>query len=117
MTIRHKYSGKLDLPGGTSDPGESAQCTAHRETWEETGFNVEVGELLATKESGFQFYACSLAGGFTGEINEFPVPEWAKSEVTGIQLVDPFVIDAESLRFEEDLLLIRQMFNQVPRPQ
>src|SRR3989338_755980 len=37
---KHKKSGTWNLPGGTTEPNETAPCTAHRETWEETGFDV-----------------------------------------------------------------------------
>ncbi len=38
VTTVNRASGKLDLPGGTANAGELAQCTAHRETWANTVF-------------------------------------------------------------------------------
>ncbi|MDN4503543.1 NUDIX hydrolase [Alteromonadaceae bacterium BrNp21-10] len=113
MSITHRLSGKYDIPGGTSASQETAQCTAHRETWQETGFNVEVGELLGEKDNGFRFYQCTLSGNFTGEISQFPVPDWSQSEVTAIQLVDPFATPAKQWRYPDELILLRDMFNKV----
>lgn len=46
LLVKHSY-GKLnwELPGGLSEKNESAQETAKREVFEETGFNVTVGRL------------------------------------------------------------------------
>lgn len=111
LTIRHKGSGKLDIPGGNPKSGESPKCTAHRETWEETGFNVEVQQYLGTNENGFHYYACEVAGGFDSQRTEYPVPYWSEDEVTGIQLVDPFVIGDKDWRFENRLVPLRERFN------
>ncbi len=53
LVIRHRLGGKLGLPGGAAAAGESAQCTAHRETWEETGLDVRVGRFLGRLDTGF----------------------------------------------------------------
>lgn len=113
VTVTHRLSGKLDLPGGTSDTIESAKCTAHRETWEETGFNVQVRQWLGTSESGMRFYECHLAGNFDNSLREYPVPDWASLEVVSIQLVDPFVTNNKQWRFPEQITALREMFNKV----
>jgi len=59
--------GKVSLPGGSSEPGESAQCTAFRETWEETGLRLQPRELLAVFDTGFHLYRCER-GSQSGEI-------------------------------------------------
>jgi 8-oxo-dGTP pyrophosphatase MutT (NUDIX family) len=49
LVVQVIHNGRgLDIPGGTSEKGESAQCTAARETFEETGLNVIVHELAHT---------------------------------------------------------------------
>lgn len=53
-----QWNGRLAFPGGTGKRGESAQCTAHRETWEETGLAVSVGLPLVQFANGFMLYRC-----------------------------------------------------------
>lgn len=43
---------------GCTDWHEPAMRTAQRETWEESGYNVSIGELLATVRNGFRIYRC-----------------------------------------------------------
>ena len=46
-------------PGGSVDSGESAQCAAVRETWEETSIVVSAGELVRVFDNGFHLFWCS----------------------------------------------------------
>ncbi len=62
------FNGKVSLPGGSSEPGETARCTAFRETWEETGLRLLPGELLAVFDTGFHLYRCERDDG-SGEID------------------------------------------------
>lgn len=111
ITVQHKLSGKLDVPGGTSMKNESAACTAHRETWEETGFNVKVIKWLGSNKKGFHYYACELSGNFNGDIIEFPVPDSAEDEINNIQLLDPFEITELQWRFKNRLPKLREMYS------
>lgn len=102
LVVRHAASGKLTIPGGHSRPRESAQCTAHRETWEEAGVNVEVGRLLARLDNGFHLFECHV-----------PVAERARwlrlvdagvacptpREISGVLVVDGSALTAETYRF------------------
>ena len=56
LTVRHLRTGKLGLPGGKPKEQESAQCTAHRETWEETGIDVRVGRLLKNFNDNYYLF-------------------------------------------------------------
>ncbi len=60
-------TGGLTPPGGKSKEGESAQCTAHRETLEETGLSLTPGKLLSVFDTGFHLYACDIHAG-SGQI-------------------------------------------------
>jgi len=53
-------NGKLSLPGGTKKSGEAPQCTAERETWEETGMQVISQTKVHSFENGFQLFDCNL---------------------------------------------------------
>ena len=52
--------GGLTPPGGKVLSGESAQCAAHRETYEETGLDLTPGELLHVFDTGFHLYHCEI---------------------------------------------------------
>ena len=52
--------GGVTPPGGKAYKGESAQCAAHRETWEETGLDLMPGELLYVFDTGFHLYECRI---------------------------------------------------------
>jgi ADP-ribose pyrophosphatase YjhB (NUDIX family) len=63
--------GQVSLPGGASQAGESARCTAFRETWEETGLRLQPRELLAVLETGFHLYRCDRTAS-SGQIDPPP---------------------------------------------
>lgn len=47
LSGRTRSPGLWTLPGGGMDPGETAAEAVHREVWEETAQEVELGELVA----------------------------------------------------------------------
>ena len=83
LLITHRWGGKLGLPGGTQEPEELAQCTAHRETLEETGLAVTVGERLQVMKNGFHLYRCMLAEPLPEEA-PLSLPAAARLEVSDI---------------------------------
>lgn len=44
-----------DLPGGGVDLGETLEAAAKREIWEETGYRVAIGNLIAAETSFYRF--------------------------------------------------------------
>lgn len=58
LLVVQSLAGDISPPGGSSHGDESAQCTAARETWEETGLNLQPGRRLATLATGFHLYEC-----------------------------------------------------------
>jgi len=60
LMVQQQLSGSWALPGGTSESGERAACTAIRETQEETGLAVHATEHLITLENGFHIYRCEV---------------------------------------------------------
>ena len=117
VVIRQKHSNKLTVPGGIPLQNESAQCAAHRNTWELTGFNVMVNRQIETSKSGVTYFDCQLAGGFTGEITQFPVPYEARDRVKEINLRDPFVLSLHDWQEEENFIAIRGYFNETNHTQ
>ncbi|WP_269519319.1 NUDIX hydrolase [Alteromonas sp. BMJM2] len=110
VLIRHRLSGKLDFPGGGVDEGESLSCAAHRETWEETGFNVLVRKQLGRTSNGLALFACDLDAGIDLMPEHFSPPSWATLEVVAIEKVDPFSLSHKSLRYADDLASLRDGF-------
>jgi len=58
VLVVENLRGVISLPGGSSDMGEPTQCTAFRETWEETGLRLQPRKQLTTFATGFQVYRC-----------------------------------------------------------
>jgi len=52
--------GGVSPPGGKTKAGESAQCAAHRETFEETGLDLIPRELIGVFDTGFHLYRCEI---------------------------------------------------------
>ena len=112
VTLEHA-SNKYALPGGKSKNNESAQCTAHRQTWAKTGFNVLVGEYLGMGNDGFRYYQCTSGGNFVGQIQSFPVPEWAHANVDEILLINPLESKPNEWADHSQLITIRDMFDRL----
>ncbi|WP_421133574.1 NUDIX hydrolase [Alteromonas sp. A079] len=110
LFITHRLSGKLDIPGGGQDDNESLACTAHRETWEETGFNVEVNDVVGTTSKGMTLFSCHLDAGIAKLPDAFAPPPWRKIEVISLQKHDPFTLTHDALRFPDDLIPLRDAF-------
>ena len=76
LLIRRSDNGRLSLPAGAMDPGETAAFAARREVWEETGLEVEpvalagvLGPRRSVYENGDQVeytvavFRCLVRGG------------------------------------------------------
>ena len=110
LLVHERYRGVWAIPGGTSIQGESAQCTAARETWEESGAEVIVGARLHTFENGFRLFLCRWDAPPEGISEKLPLPEWARNEVDDVTLVDPSRLEPEQYRFPAQWRLIRELY-------
>ncbi|MGI9290509.1 MAG: NUDIX hydrolase [Gammaproteobacteria bacterium] len=106
LVLRHMPSGKIDLPSGRAKPREPAQCTAHRETLEETGLDLEVGDLLGEFNSGFLLYSCQSADGIYPD--PLKVPLSARLEVLQLFWAELKGMDKNDWRFPSQLEEIRR---------
>jgi len=95
--------GRVSLPGGSSAPGESAQCTAFREAWEETGLRLQPRELLRVFDTGFHLYRCERDE-LSGEIDPPP-----RLEVQAAFYLRADQFDRHVWRFEDQKELLRRM--------
>lgn len=73
LLIQRADDKRWATPGGGCDVGESAATTGEREVWEETGYRVQVTQLLGIFDSrhcsarvGHQLYHILVAGKVTG---------------------------------------------------
>lgn len=102
LVVRHRYGGGLGVPGGRAGNGENAQCVAHRETWEETGLDVVVHELLKRFGNGFALYRCVPSEPAATDAGELEVPATGRNEITRVIWIDPRATQASDWRFPRD---------------
>jgi 8-oxo-dGTP pyrophosphatase MutT (NUDIX family) len=99
LVVRKKKNQKLDLPGGKPKKDEIAQCTAYRETLEETGLQIKIGKLLkkVSYKSDLPYYIfqCWLERGFKG-FNNLSVPNGGTNEISEVIWILPENINDEN---------------------
>lgn len=86
ILLIRQHDGLVTVPGGASESGEDAHCTAYRETWEETGISVIPGELITVFDNGFHLYQCEL----NTAIEPIPIPYKYEVEAVLWRRVDQF---------------------------
>jgi NAD+ diphosphatase len=94
--------GKLDLPGGFVDPGESAEEAAKREVREELGINVGPLKYFGSypniyEYEGVVYQTCDLF--FCSKIDLRPT-EIDKREVQRLSLMDPAEVPIDRIAFQ-----------------
>ena len=110
LLVVQDLNGRLSPPGGSSVAGESSQCTAFRETWEETGLRLQPRELLEVFDTGFHLYRCERDAA-SGEID--PPPRF--------EVRDAFYLPAERFdsyewRFPGQQIVFREMLLHAGNP-
>lgn len=110
LALKFRPSGLYDLPFGDPIAQESAQCTAHRNTWDKTGFNVEVDQLLGVTQSGLMLFSCTLNAGFTSEDGPMEPPRWVDNEIQQIDFIDPFNTRYNVWQQPNNLIIYRDGF-------
>lgn len=99
------------LPGGTSEKGESALCTAYRETLEETGAKVSVGPLLMRFPNKFFLFECTIRE----RPAKFAPTFTSKLEVFGVAWHKPGEIPADQWRYPNQRPLIEAMVDMLSK--
>lgn len=110
LLLRHTSSNQLVLPQGSVESGESAQCAAHRHTWQLTGMNVEVQQQVSTLADGTPLFRCQQSSDLASFNDVIPAPEWAAPNVSSLEKILPFELDAKALEHKDNLIPIRDGF-------
>ena len=94
-----RLNGRLQLPAGSRESGESPPCTARRETLEETGLQVRVGEALEVSNNGrFVLYRCVPETPLDPEAELAPLDFF---EVREVMVLNPLTLhDARGVRVD-----------------
>ncbi|CED71706.1 putative membrane-associated phospholipid phosphatase [Aliivibrio wodanis] len=118
VLIEELITGKLSLPGGLIDVGETPQQAAERETWEEAGLVVTAKEQLY-KDDKATFFRCvsdSEIVVFDLQTNDglFRIPSWFSPhygiETEAVYLSEPYKITPEQYRYPQQLTLLQHWF-------
>lgn len=94
--------GMLDLPGGFTDPNESAEEGLKRELTEELGIIIDNMKYLGSapniyKYKGVTYNTCDLF--FYSKLEALPT-EINKSEITALELIDPLKVEKTEFAFK-----------------
>jgi len=114
MTIG-RFDGRLQLPAGSREAGESPQCTARRETLEETGLIVEVAEPVEIRNRGrFVLFRCVPEQPLDADADFSPLD---LLEVREVLVLNPLTLHSATgaridtaWRFPEDRDLLARLF-------
>jgi undecaprenyl-diphosphatase len=104
LLVRDAWSRRLSLPGGGGEPGENARQTAVRETLEETGLRVRVGETLR-QWPWFTIFSCEPEERvtlltFADGVRLIPPPS-SLNEIEEVVAADPSLVPARDWRFPD----------------
>jgi len=112
LLLTRGLKGKYSQPGGSVQDGESAQCGAERETWEETGIEVRATELAREFANGFKLYWCV-------PLSESPTVRVHRPlEIMDAGFYSPSQFSLLPWRFSDQTALMAQLLqkNEIPNP-
>lgn len=115
LLVTQLSNGLFDLPSQrtNSNMGEmikSAQCLAHQAMWQQTGFNVEVQQVVGAQADGTWLFACTINAGFDGTEPPFDAPKWNAANVNKIAFIDPFEIELQNWANRQQFIVVRDAY-------
>ncbi|MGF1849738.1 NUDIX domain-containing protein [Vibrio lentus] len=118
VLVDELITGHLSLPGGTVVSGEPPAIAAQRETWEEAGLSVTVGDVLGYTDSAVVYDCISdsevISYQARNELGGFELPIWFAPhygvEVSRAMLLPPTELEAKQYRYPEQWPEINEFF-------
>ncbi|MGR5322157.1 bifunctional NUDIX hydrolase/phosphatase PAP2 family protein [Vibrio sp. PID17_43] len=119
VLVHEVLTDRISLPGGTIIEGESPQLAAQRETWEETGLVVTVGEELGRTDTAI-FYDCAsdsdvIAFSMENALGANELPTWFAPhygvEIASAMLLPPNELIASLYRYPSQWNDILRFYN------
>ncbi|MFV8462219.1 NUDIX domain-containing protein [Vibrio campbellii] len=118
VLVDELITGQLSLPGGTVVSGEDPAIAAQRETWEEAGLSVTVGDVLGYTDSAVIYDCISdsevISYQARNELGGFELPIWFAPhygvEVSRAMLLPPTALPANQYRYPEQWSEINELF-------
>ncbi|MFA0145434.1 bifunctional NUDIX hydrolase/phosphatase PAP2 family protein [Vibrio lentus] len=118
VLVDELITGHLSLPGGTVVSGEPPAIAAQRETWEEAGLSVTVGDVLGYTDSAVVYDCISdsevISYQARNELGGFELPIWFAPhygvEVSRAMLLPPTELEANQYRYPEQWSEINEFF-------
>lgn len=104
LLVKTHYGG-FGPPAGHTQTGESAQCAAERETFEEAGVEVVARDLVFAMDNGFHLFWCDQVG--EGEPNiHRPL------EIAAAQWYPPSLFHGLDWRYPSQATLFAELVNE-----
>ena len=118
VLVDELITGHLSLPGGTVVSGEPPAIAAQRETWEEAGLSVTVGDVLGYTDSAVVYDCISdsevISYQARNELGGFELPIWFAPhygvEVSRAMLLPPTELEANQYRYPDQWSEINEFF-------
>lgn len=104
--------GKLGLPGGFVDPGETAETALVREVLEETGLQIQSYRFLASFPNRYAYGGVVVPVTdlfFVADVRTFADVQVQEEEIEGFRFLNPADVPPADLAFETHRLALKAL--------